>query len=376
MKYFITVILLLFCALQQPVFAEQAESAEDFYKRQYHESGADTLGDSLPDYVREYLDEAGLNPEDLSDAGGFSAESAFSHIIGFFKSGLKAPLAGGAAITAIILVSAALASAELNGGAVKTATYAATAATAAAALQPIYTVIVSASSALKALSVFMLSFIPIFAAVAAASGATATAASMSGLLLGAAEALSYMASFTVLPLMSAYLAVSICTSVSPLMRRSGLAETIKKLAMWLIALASTVFAGISAIQTAISSAADTLTSKTARFIIGSSVPVAGGVLSEALGTVTASMSLLRSSVGIYGVAACALLLLPYIAEVLLWRAVLLVTAGLAELFSVPRIGGLLKAIDSVLSVLLGMLLTVGAMLIISLAAVVNVGKSY
>lgn len=375
MKYLLSVLALIFVFLPQTVNAEERESAEDFYLRQYRESGADTLGDNLPEEVREYLEEIGLDPENGATTASFSAESVFSHIIGIFKGGLKAPLAGAAAITAVILISAALGSAELNSSAARVAVYAAAAAAAAVAVRPIYSVIAGSTDAIKGISTFMLSFVPIFAAIAAASGAAATATATSGLLLSAAEGLSFISGFAVLPLMNAYLAIGISASVSPLLQRSGIAEAIKKLALWLIALASTVFAGILAIQTAINSAADSLTSKTARFIIGSSVPVAGGVLSEALGTVTASMSLLRSSVGIYGVAACAALLLPYIAELLLWRAALLVTCALAEIFSSPRIGSLLKTIDAVLSVLLGILLMVGAMFIISLATVVSFAKS-
>ncbi len=375
MKYLLSVLALIFVFLPQTVNAEERESAEDFYLRQYRESGADTLGDNLPEEVREYLEEIGLDPGNGAATASFSAESVFSHIIGIFKGGLKAPLAGAAAITAVILISAALGSAELNSSAARVAVYAAAAAVAAVAVRPIYSVIAGSTDAIKGISTFMLSFVPIFAAIAAASGAAATATATSGLLLSAAEGLSFISGFAVLPLMNAYLAIGISASVSPLLQRSGIAEAIKKLALWLIALASTVFAGILAIQTAINSAADSLTSKTARFIIGSSVPVAGGVLSEALGTVTASMSLLRSSVGIYGVAACAALLLPYIAELLLWRAALLVTCALAEIFSSPRIGSLLKTIDAVLSVLLGILLMVGAMFIISLATVVSFAKS-
>ena len=129
------------------------------------------------------------------------------------------------------------------------------------------------------------------------------------------------------------------------------------------------------IQTAINSSADTLTAKTARFIIGSSVPVAGGVLSEALGTVLSSVTLLKSSIGIYGAVACAAILLPLITELLIWRAVLIITAGAAGLFSLPQISGLLKAVDSMMSVLLGIILTVGAVFIISLAVVVSAGRA-
>ena len=87
------------------------------------------------------------------------------------------------------------------------------------------------------------------------------------------------------------------------------------------------------------------------------------------------MGLLKSSVGIYGVAVCLFTFLPLITELLMWRAVLLITAGISELFSVTEISGLLKAVDSMMSVLVGIILLVGAMFIISLALVVSAGKA-
>ena len=51
------------------------------------------------------------------------------------------------------------------------------------------------------------------------------------------------------------------------------------------------------------------------------------------------------------------------------------SAGAAGLFSLPQISGLLKAVDSMMSVLLGIILTVGAVFIISLAVVVSTGRA-
>lgn len=372
-KVFLTLILLLFLF---PIAAYAAETdGEELYSEQYYDSGADKLTDFLPDSTREYFEKNGIDPSDYGWVGSLTSQNVFSHILEFLKSGAKTPLKSGAAITAVILIAAAFSSAEIKSSAVQTAIYAAVTAAAAIIAGPVYASIKAGVDAMKGLSVFMLGFIPVFAVIVAASGGAATSVSMSALLLTAAQGVSYISSFAVLPLMGGYLAVSISSSVSPLMQRSGIAETVKKLALWITAFISTVFAGILDIQTAVNSSADTLTAKTARFIIGSSVPVAGGVLSEALGTVTASVTLLKSSVGIYGAAACAAILLPLITELLLWRAVLLITAGVAGLFSLPQISGLLKAVDSMMSVLLGIILMVGAMFVISLAVVVSTGRA-
>ena len=366
------ILFLIFAALFTiSVSAAESESPEEFYAEQYKNSGAEDLENSLPDSAKDYFSEHGIDPSDYNWVNSLSAESVFKHILTFITSGAKAPLNTGAVIIAIILISAALTSAEIKSSAMTAAIYASAAASAAVIAVPVSSVINTSVNALRGIGVFMLSFIPVFAVIVAASGATVTAASMSALLLAAAETVSYISSFIVLPLMGGYLTLSLSSAVSPLIKKSGIAETVKKLAFWIMAFISAVFVGILGIQTAVNSSADTLVSKTAKFIIGSSIPVAGGILSEAMNTVTASMGLLKSSIGIYGALACAVTMLPLVIELLIWRAVLLISSSVSEIFSLGGIAGLLRAIDSMLSVLIGIILLVGAMFVISLAAVVT-----
>lgn len=368
-------ILILFCLLSAlftlGVRAEGGGSPDEFYSEQYKNSGAEEIENNLPEQTREYFRDNGIDPSDYNWVNSLSAESVFKHIFTFIASGAKAPIKAGAGIIAIVLISAALGCVEIKSSAMTAAVYAAAAASAAVIAVPVSSVINASVNALRGTGIFMLSFIPIFAVIVAASGAAVTSASMSALLLAAAETVTYISSFAVLPLMGGYLAVSLSGAVSPAIKKSGIAETVKKLAFWIMAFISAVFIGILGIQTAVNASADTLASKTAKFIIGSSVPVAGGVLSEAINTVTASMGLLKSSVGIYGALACAVTLLPLVIELLIWRAVLLVTSAVSELFSLGGIAGLLRAVDSMMSVLIGIILLVGAMFVISLAAVVT-----
>ncbi|HCD81996.1 MAG TPA: hypothetical protein DEQ65_06555 [Ruminococcaceae bacterium] len=366
--------IMLFIAVFTGLVSAEGEK-DSLYKEQYETAGADSLSEALPDDTRRYFEENGIDPADYGWVSVITADNVFSHIWGFLKSGAKAPLKAGAEVTALILIAAALSAAQLKGGSINAALYVAAAAAAGVIAVPVLSSVSAAANALKGISTFMLSFIPVFAVITAASGAAATSVSMSALLLTAAQGVSYISSFVIMPLMGGYMAVSISGSVSPLLKKSGIAVMIKRLALWITAFVSAVFVGILSIQTAVNASADTLSAKAAKFIIGSSVPVAGGVLSEALGTVTASMGLLKSSVGIYGAVACAGVILPLIAELLVWRAVLFVTAAVSELFSLNVIAEILRAADSVISTLIGIMLIAGAMFIISLAIVVTAGKT-
>ena len=72
--------------------------------------------------------------------------------------------------------------------------------------------------------------------------------------------------------------------------------------------------------------------------------------------------------------ACAIIFLPILAELFLWRIVLTVTDSVSSLFSLGKVSGVLKGIDSVMSVLIGIILLILAVFIISLTIVVGAAK--
>ncbi len=349
-------------------------SADDLYKEQLEISGANEINETLPDKIQEYLEEYSIDISDYNWVNNLDYNNVFTHIWDFITKGIKKHLATFSCVLGVILISAAL-----NGNALnsinQTVSYVIVLSVSAIILTPLYSCVTASVEALKNCAYFITAFVPVFASIVAAGGKAITSVSMSALLLGAANGMSYIASFVVVPLMSGYLALSISSSVSPLLNTSGLCESIKKLTFWIMSLISTVFIGILGIQTAVNSAADNLSMKTAKFIIGSSVPVAGGVLSEALGTLTASMSLLKSSIGIYGVIICFLFFLPILLELLLWRVTIFGTTFISDIFSLPKLSGLLKSIDAVLSVLIGIILISCAMFIISLTIIIGSGKA-
>ncbi len=365
----VALILLIMLCLVTVVSAEET----DVYKEQFSASGMDELNDDIPENAKDFLNDYSIDISDSGWANSLSSENAFLHIWNFIKSGAKAPLKAFGIILALIILSA-LISTAFKDSVNETVTFATVLAVSAALLSPIYLAITAAVQALRGCAAFMTAFIPVFAGVVAASGKTLTSASMSGILLLAANLVTFISNFVVIPLTCGHLSLSIASSASPLLQNTNLANTVKKLSLWIMGFISTVFVGILGIQTAINGAADSLSLRTAKFIVGSTVPVAGGVLSEALSTVTASLSLLRSSVGIWGVLICALTFLPIIVELLMWRLGLLGLSFFSDTFCVNKISLLLKSVDSVISVLVGVVLLTAAMFIISLTVVIMGGK--
>ncbi len=368
MKKFLIFLIFVF------MFSIPVSAADDIYKNTYESIDGNSIEETLDQNVRDFFRRNEISPSDYEWVNKLTEKSVMSHILDFITGGIKQPLKTGVIITGVILITAALTAFGGNSYA-NTAIYSAVLAITVIISGDIWQSVSTAVNTVKGSSSFMLSFVPVFATVTALSGKAVTAASMSALLLSATEVVAFVASFAILPLMGGYLALSISTGVSPLLDNTGLVDSIKKISMWILSLLGTLFIGILSIQTTVNSAADSVTLRTAKFILGTSVPVAGGVLSEAVSTVSASVGLLRSSIGIYGVVALIMLLLPILIELIIWRCVLFVTTAFGELFSLNKISCVLKAVDSMLSVLVGVVLLVGATFIISLTVVVTAGKA-
>lgn len=366
MKKIITVIILLFL-FSFPVSA-------DVYSEQFDLSGADNLTEETPKDVQDIFDSLGIDIREKDWVNKINTENIFSVIGNFIIDSGKTPLRVGASVIALILIISAFSVFGGNDGKFKTsAQYIAVLSISAMALIPLFTVIISASRAIKAGAQFMLSFIPIYCTVIFASGKPVTSAVSGGILLAASEGLVQLSSGVITTLIGSYLSICICSSVSPVINESGLADLIKKMANWSIGLISTVYLGVLSIQTTVNAAADTLAVKTGKFLIGSFVPVVGGVMSEALGTVQSCVSLLKTSIGMYGIVVLVLILVPVIIELLLWRLALCVSAGVAAMFDCKSIVSVLRSADAAVSLLLGIMLLCSLGFIISVTVIAAAG---
>ena len=82
-----------------------------------------------------------------------------------------------------------------------------------------------------------------------------------------------------------------------------------------------------------------------------------------------SVGLLKSSVGMFAVVAIAAVVLPVVIEMLIWRLVLFGLETVSELLGTQMKTDILRAADSVLAVLIGVMLFVAALFIISLGII-------
>lgn len=362
---FVLIVVLLsgFCAA--------AEVPDELYEENYKNSGAESLEDALPGYAKDFIDGLGV---ELSDYESFSeiGSGGMLGIIGkILSNGLDAPMKALMVCLSIILLYSTVTS--LGGEDItKIAGYVSILAAAAGALYPLVSAVGDTVTAVDGVGKFVIAFVPVYAGILLAGGGVATAAGFSTMLLAAAEILSGLITALIIPFISMYTALCFSSSATSL-KLGGMVGSIKKIATWILGLGLTLFCGVLGLQTTITAAQDNLSFKTARFMAGSFLPVVGGAVGEALGTVSSCVGLLRSTVGAYGVIGILAVLLPVFAQLIVWRIVLLISESAAELFSAQPMLELFRNIGSAVSLLVGVIIWTALLFIISLTVVVIAG---
>lgn len=334
----------------------------------------DVIGDIyslLPDESKDIFYDEGFRGDNSEWIEELDAASFFSLIISFFKEGISSPLSAlSKTLSVLVLCSLMTSYSSYNnvGAAVDSVC---TVSTALILAVPIYEIIAAAKQALSGVSVFMSGAVPVFAAVKAAAGKPVSVTGSAGVLLFACQILSYLCAFLFVPFMNSYLALGICSSFGGKNATEGIMNSIKKISMWVLSLCTTVFLFILGVKGVVGKGTDTLAMKTAKFVLGTTVPVVGTALSESASGVAAGLSALSGTAGIYIIFGVCIIMLPLLAQLVCWRLALILIKYLSVLFSVKTVDGLSQALESVLSLLLGFCLLALALLIISSGVLIS-----
>ena len=236
-------------------------------------------------------------------------------------------------------------------------------------ISPLSTAISSAVSSIAVSEKFMLALIPVLAAVITVTGNPTLAASFQSIAFTAAQVISGASSTYIVPIVGAVTALDITGSIIPSFNLGGITSLIKKTVTAVLTFVSTLFVSFLGIKGALANAADTVASRGIKLVISSAVPVVGGALSEAYSGIIGSLVLVKSTIGIFGIAAIALINLPSCIQLLFWIFALKFSAAVGELFNQKSIAELLRALASSMTLLNVVLLFNAVLFIISTALI-------
>lgn len=323
-----------------------------------YESYGDSLADALPPEASQILEDSGITP-DNNGAAALSIDGVLNFLKEQILDRALGPLRLLAALAGIVLLCALSRSyadtAGQAGG--MSGVFSAVGVLAGAGMTSaaISGALSDTLNVLQAASEFMLVFVPVFAGIIAAMGKAAAASAANTVTLGAAQLFSQLAVNFLVPVCGTVMGLSVTGAIHPELNISKLGELIKKWAVWGLSLLMTVFMSILSAQTFVKNSADSVLIRTAKFAVSNGVPIVGGTISDAVNTFHASLSLLHSSIGTYGIVAALAIILPTLITVVCYRMALSAAEALSDVFGVSELSALFRASGSVMAIIMAVI---------------------
>ena len=364
MKKFISIIAVLFIALHFSAFKAYA----------IYESG--NIGDILPSETSNILEQSGFEDIDINTLKELSINDVLNYIKNIIKSEIKTPFLLIYIIFLIILIititrglNGVALSSELdnNLGIVGVLSLCTT------VLTPIISCLAETKDFIENISAFTKSFVPVLTGVMVSAGQSTTGLGYQAVMLSAVELLSSFLSAIILPLLFIFLAISLVSKTTSFINLNSLTESVKSCVNWSLGLSVGLFVAFVTIKGLIGAGADSVALRTGRYFIGSFVPAVGSALSEAAATAIKGIGVIKNTTGVFGIIAAVLYILPPLIKILLYKLTCDISVIFGDMLGAAKISAVIRDISTVLGLLTSVILSFGALIILSTALTLLIG---
>ena len=335
--------------------------------------GGDALADAVPAGQREYLD--GIQPETADELAGSFAR-LLENVSEDSRSALQSAVRSLVRVAVVVILAAAARgfSSAAGGEADALIDRAGAQGCAAGLLQDFSGVLALCRDTLEQISVFSGVLQPVLATALSVGGNATTATVLQVATMIVFDLIIRLVNLLLVPTACAYLGIVVVDAATGNGMLHGIADGIRGLTAGVLKLILTLFTAYLTIAGGVSGSVDRMALKTAKFAVSGAVPVVGGVISDATETVLSGASLLKNSIGVFGMlCVTAICLVPFLragASYLCYKAGAAVLSPLCS----GSLRQMLEGVGTGFGLLLGMLSTCCLVLYLELVYVVAMVK--
>ncbi len=229
--------------------------------------------------------------------------------------------------------------------------------------------ITPAKNSIADISVMVKSLFTILMTSVFVSGGAVTVGLMQNVLFVCIGVISEAVNKFLIPIIISTVMLSAAGNMSNKINVSGFIKIMRSFVKWCISLVMILFVGLFGIYGLTGASVDAVVGKTAKFLIGGSVPVVGGVVSDSIGTVLATVKAVRNITGNIGIIAIVLIAITPVVRTFVYIWSLRLCSGFLEPISDTRI---IKLINDIVecSILLFVCLVSVTLLFVCAVAIV------
>lgn len=242
---------------------------------------------------------------------------------------------------------------------------------AGAAMKILLNILDYATGVVDALADFITKLAPILTTLLLTSGKAVSASAFHPVLSSAVFVVTLIVKKCIIPL-SVYASVlSVANNINEQVQISSFCRLISSISKWILTAAFTIFAGICGIYGFSAPALDVLGAKTAKFAVGTLVPVVGRFLSDTMETVISGSHLMKNAVGGAGIFALFSICSIPVIKITVMLFFLRICTALIEPLTDKRISKLLFDMSEIVTVIFGMVVTITVLFIICISIIIS-----
>ncbi len=355
-------IVFIFC----PVSVQALDSNIDQYNEEFD---LDSVISATDNEALGILQELGIDELSYEKLFSVSPVKIFTALFNILSSSVKAPLKFLFVTVGVLIIMSFLSSffdTSESISLVGTSVIALNGAVSVAGM------VSSAFSVLEALNVFTTTFAGAFCAIVSSSGNVSAGLTYSAMTVFSDTVFAGLLSEFCQPVVNAMCCMSFLSCFDFYGFTSGFSATFKKIYVFFMSFVGTVFSGIITIKGVLSDGADTVTARSIRFVVGRSLPVVGGTVSETYSALISSLSIIKNTVGIFGIITVIVTVLPTLTQLLSWILAVDTAIILCNSFGVSKGSPMLSVLKDTLVLLVATIIIVTAIFIVSVGVVIAV----
>lgn len=207
--------------------------------------------------------------------------------------------------------------------------------------------------------------IPVLTSALAAQGGVATSAALYTATIAFNTILTTAIVKLIIPLIYIYIVLCIATSAIGENVLKQMRDFVKWLMTWILKISIYLFTGYLSITGVISGTADASAIKAAKLAINGFVPVVGNIISDASESILVSASVMKNSVGIYGLLVITATWISPFLQIGIQYILLKITNSVCSVFGSKETVGLIDDLSGVMGFILAITGTVCLLLLIS-----------
>lgn len=225
------------------------------------------------------------------------------------------------------------------------------------------------------LSDFMNMVVPLIFSLLVVSGNITTISFLQPLIVGMITLITYLLNTIILPIIYIATVINIITNISEHIKLDKLSEMLKKGALWIVEICLIIFVSVLSLEGTLAASVDGMTSKIAKNVVSSTIPVVGKILGDTVDSVIGGVAITKNAVGMIGIIAILAITVSPLIKSLIAMAVINISTALIEPITDARIFKCMNGVATSLKIIVGILAVVIFIFIIAITMMLKISNN-